>query len=255
MNLLKGVLVKLLSNSQQRWLLDIRNHLLDWYYWPRSQREITRLLQKINTIEEAVELLWEYQGGGFYRNLIPNQDRGELIALATRVQEVAPQIIVELGTRDGGSLLLWNQISSAKLIISIDLPGGIHGGGYPFQREKFYHKFNLRFPHIQQKLLRLDSQQESTKQKVVELLDGQPIDFLFIDADHRYPGVKRDYELYSDQVRPGGLIAFHDIRPNQYDETIQVHRLWEEIKAQEAKTEEIVHEPYTGRYGIGLLTK
>jgi len=42
-------------------------------------------------------------------------------------------------------------------------------------------------------------------------LNGEPLDFLFIDGDHTYEGVKRDFEMYSPLVRNGGIIAFHDI--------------------------------------------
>lgn len=36
------------------------------------------------------------------------------------------------------------------------------------------------------------------------------ISALFVDGDHSYLGVKRDIELYSPRVIPGGFIAFHD---------------------------------------------
>ena len=36
------------------------------------------------------------------------------------------------------------------------------------------------------------------------------IGFLFIDGDHRYEGVKKDFELYSPKVKVDGIIAFHD---------------------------------------------
>jgi len=43
------------------------------------------------------------------------------------------------------------------------------------------------------------------------------IDILHIDGDHRYESVKRDYDLWHDAVRPGGVIMFHDIHsfPNE----------------------------------------
>ncbi|MFN8379379.1 MAG: hypothetical protein U0452_11985 [Anaerolineae bacterium] len=55
-------------------------------------------------------------------------------------------------------------------------------------------------------------------------------------------------------VRPGGLIAFHDIRPNRFDSSIEVWRLWDEIKAGGALTQ-FVREPYPGRYGIGVVER
>jgi predicted O-methyltransferase YrrM len=37
-----------------------------------------------------------------------------------------------------------------------------------------------------------------------------PIDFLFIDGDHAYEMVKRDFEEWSPHVAPNGHVAFHD---------------------------------------------
>jgi len=36
------------------------------------------------------------------------------------------------------------------------------------------------------------------------------IDLLFIDGDHRYEGVLRDFTMWSPLIKPGGFIAFHD---------------------------------------------
>lgn len=36
------------------------------------------------------------------------------------------------------------------------------------------------------------------------------VDVLFIDGDHSFGGIWNDYDLYSEFVRSGGLIAFHD---------------------------------------------
>lgn len=38
----------------------------------------------------------------------------------------------------------------------------------------------------------------------------RPIDFLFIDGDHQYEQVIRDFEDWSPHVKKGGFIAFHD---------------------------------------------
>lgn len=42
---------------------------------------------------------------------------------------------------------------------------------------------------------------------------SKPIKFLFIDADHSYDGVKKDFELFEPFVVSGGLIGMHDIDP------------------------------------------
>jgi len=51
--------------------------------------------------------------------------------------------------------------------------------------------------------LRGDSQDGST-------LFPEPLDVLYIDGDHTYEGVKRDYEVHRPRVKPGGVIFFHD---------------------------------------------
>ena len=63
-----------------------------------------------------------------------------------------------------------------------------------------------------------DSHKKSTQKTVEEILDGNKLDFLFIDGDHSYDGVKRDFELWSSLVKIGGVIALHDIVPGQIQE-------------------------------------
>lgn len=38
----------------------------------------------------------------------------------------------------------------------------------------------------------------------------RPCDLVFVDGDHTYAGVRRDYEAWAPRVGPGGTIAFHD---------------------------------------------
>lgn len=49
-------------------------------------------------------------------------------------------------------------------------------------------------------------------QNVVHQFEKESLDFLFIDGDHTYDGVKQDFDLYYEKVRPGGYIYFHDSR-------------------------------------------
>lgn len=43
-----------------------------------------------------------------------------------------------------------------------------------------------------------------------KLLPDPWIDFLIVDADHSYEGVKRDIEAWWPKVKEGGLVFFHD---------------------------------------------
>jgi predicted O-methyltransferase YrrM len=41
-----------------------------------------------------------------------------------------------------------------------------------------------------------------------------PIDFIFIDGDHSYEGLRADWEAWSPLVAPDGIIALHDSCPS-----------------------------------------
>jgi len=71
-------------------------------------------------------------------------------------------------------------------------------------------------------------------------MDDHPIDFLFIDGDHTYAGVRQDWEQYSPLVRSGGLIASHDEAMNYQD--THVAQFWNEIKGG-LKYTEYIYQP------------
>jgi predicted O-methyltransferase YrrM len=187
-----------------------------------------------------------------YRNnlLKPIQIPGELAALVRDVRRLKPQRVLEIGTANGGTLFLWTQLAQPNAtIVSIDLPGGKFGGGYTVWQGITYRRFANKNQKLH--LLREDSHTPAALEKTRRLFKGEPLDMLFIDGDHTYEGVKKDWEMYSPLVRPGGMIAFHDIAGN-YDDT-QVKRLWDSIKT------DFEHQEYVldanGYYGLGLLSK
>ena len=46
--------------------------------------------------------------------------------------------------------------------------------------------------------------------EAVELYDDKSLDYVFIDGDHSYEGVRNDIEIWIDKVKPGGWIGGHD---------------------------------------------
>ncbi|MBI4503063.1 MAG: class I SAM-dependent methyltransferase [Gemmatimonadetes bacterium] len=44
------------------------------------------------------------------------------------------------------------------------------------------------------------------------MLKEAPVDFVFIDGDHTYVGLREDWEAWNGLVEPGGVIALHDSR-------------------------------------------
>lgn len=224
---------------------------------PRHLRQaIARLRElesRFSTPEDRIHVPFHYRGRGHYRSIRPRQSVPEITQLYRRVRELHPRRLLEIGTARGGTLYLWAQAAAPQAqLISLDLPGGSFGGGYPEARLPFYQSFTA--PEQTLHLLRADSHAPQSLQKVRDLLRDQPIDFLFIDGDHTFEGVCADYQAYAPLVRPGGLIALHDILPQPDSPETQVYRLWNEIKKTRPVEELINTDPRLGRtLGLGVI--
>jgi len=109
-------------------------------------------------------------------------------------------------------------------------------------------------------LIQGDSHSIETLRKIEGILRNNRVDFLFIDGDHSYEGVKKDFEMYSPLVRKGGIIAFHDIIPDYYTKygiktyswSGEVHKFWNEVK-EKYEHLEIVKDRSQDGAGIGVL--
>lgn len=179
------------------------------------------------------------------------QVRSELTALGEILSERRPERALEIGTARGGTLLFLTRLASSHAtIVSADLPGGDFGGGYSAKQKRYYQHFARRKQRLH--LLQGDSHSADMLERVGNALRGQPLDYLFIDGDHRYEGVKSDFEMYGPMVRKGGMIAFHDIVTGSSHAVGGVPRFWSEIKEQ-YRFQEIVNDPSQGGYGIGIL--
>lgn len=90
-----------------------------------------------------------------------------------------------------------------------------------------------------------NSQLEETRDFVLK--SAHHYDLVFIDADHRYEGVKRDFELYG---ALGKRVALHDIVGHD-EERYGVKRLWNEIKDLGDSVEFVAPDSLMG---IGVMT-
>jgi predicted O-methyltransferase YrrM len=172
-------------------------------------------------------------GSGFLL-LFPLQIRSEIMAFLASLNAEPPKVVVEIGTAFGGTLfLLCRAAQPESLIVSIDMPGGGFVG--PFGRGS-YGAWRLPFlrafagPRQDLRLLRQDSHLPATLEDLKHQLRGKAIDLLFIDGDHTYEGVRRDFDTYSPLVRPGGWVAFHDINPGPPRFGGEVSLWWREVK-------------------------
>ncbi|HEU4724286.1 MAG TPA: class I SAM-dependent methyltransferase [Candidatus Eisenbacteria bacterium] len=181
----------------------------------------------------------------------PVQVRSAIEAFLELLAARRPRTVLEVGTDNGGTLFLFARVATPDAhLISIDLPSGHPAGGYSGYREGLYRSFAR--PGQRVDLVRGDSHEPATADRVSAIFQRAKLDFLFIDGDHSYDGVASDYSLYAPMVRPGGTIAFHDIVPGP--NSGGVPRFWQELKSTTA-TEEIVADWGQGGYGIGHLTR
>ena len=215
-------------------------------------RQLQTLERKLLSKDVRFAVPFVYHGKGFFKTIEPRQNPEEIEALYKAVLELFPRRILEIGTARGGSLYLWIQAAAeGATIVSIDLPGGKFGGAYPACRIPFYQSFARSGQTL--KLLRKDSHKAETLAEVGRIFCDKPIDFLFIDGDHTYEGVKTDFQDYGPLVRPGGLIGLHDILPRPDLPEIQVDRFWTELR-DKYDCEELIGREGSGRkIGIGLI--
>ncbi len=215
-------------------------------------RQLRLLEKKLYSMRARFAVPFAYRGNGFFKSIEPRQNSVEIEELYKIICDLSPSIILEIGTARGGTLYLWTQAATVDaVIVSVDLPGGEFGGAYPLCRVPFYKSFAKQGQQIH--LLRKDSHDVQTIKEVEGLFGNRPVDFAFIDGDHTYEGVKADFLNYGNLVRPGGIIAFHDILPTSEFPDIQVFRFWQEIK-DKFNTKELIGPGGSGKkVGIGLI--
>ncbi|MGC8850596.1 MAG: hypothetical protein ACP5QI_09015, partial [Candidatus Bathyarchaeia archaeon] len=95
---------------------------------------------RCNSLEDYVNLA--FSPSRFFPlpwiSISPAQVKDEILALLKILVKHKPRSILEIGTAKGGTLFLFTRVASSDArIISIDLPGGRFGGGYPEWRIPF----------------------------------------------------------------------------------------------------------------------
>ncbi|MBT5714353.1 class I SAM-dependent methyltransferase, partial [Candidatus Poribacteria bacterium] len=171
------------------------------------------------------------------------------------VAELQPRAVVEIGTGWGGSLFSLAQVADPTAhLVSVDIPGGIGGGGYTRAYAPRFRQFC--FPDQQLTCVLDDSTRPEVVAHVRESLADRPVDVLFLDGAHSYAGVSADFDNYAPMVRPGGCVLFHDIahpEGEEPSELMQVTRFWDEVKAGHDYEEFVRDDPDGYRIGVGLL--
>lgn len=186
-------------------------------------------------------------------NAYPPQNPAEFENLCRLVRREQPEKIMEVGSRHGRSLIRLAEAAMPALreVYSIDLPGAAWGADDSRPSlESLEGHLNSR--GITTRFIYGDSHDEEVIRKAFDLR----VDFLFIDGDHTYEGVKADFENFRLLVRPGGVVAFHDIfglpSMESKGERMGVSRFWKEVRQLYPHTEFTAPSSNTPM-GIGVL--
>ena len=180
-----------------------------------------------------------------------SQIKEEIATLLKIMEKRKPRRLLEIGTAGGGTLFLFAKIASDDAtIISIDLPGGKFGGGYPQACAPLYESFATNRQNIH--LIRQNSHLAEALDEVKRILGNEKLDFIFVDGDHTYEGLRNDFCIYSQLVKENGIMAFHDIVPGNVEVVGGAPRFWSEIKQKYAHRD-LVKDWGEGGYGIGVI--
>ncbi|GIW65031.1 MAG: hypothetical protein KatS3mg093_010 [Candidatus Parcubacteria bacterium] len=128
----------------------------------KNKEKIIQSLKAFNSNnpEEVFDFSWNFYGG----LIRPIQIKEEFVELLKIFQELNPKYIIEIGTANGGTLFSFCKLTKDDAtIISIDLPEGSFGGGYPEWKIPIYRAFTKENQKLY--LLREDSHKQETLEK------------------------------------------------------------------------------------------
>jgi predicted O-methyltransferase YrrM len=131
------------------------------------------------------------------------------------LKSIAPVVGAEIGTCLGMSAELFlKELPSLQTLYCIDhYPSFIDWNGTVMSEErqacmKDHARVRLSAYGDRASLQYMDSQQFEEHFSVT--CSREHLDFIFVDGDHSYEGVLRDFQLYWNHIRVGGIFAGHD---------------------------------------------
>jgi predicted O-methyltransferase YrrM len=178
-----------------------------------------------------------------------SQDPKELEWLFDHAHEIGARHMLEVGSRNGGSLyILAHAVANGGKIVAVDLPYGPWGtkdSALDLERVRA----TLQKQGYEVELILGDSSSPAVVQKVHAALPAG-VDFVFVDGDHSYTGVRNDFCNYFELLTDTGLMAFHDVWPRPAEPEIEVPKLWAEFAPRYSGEICVAH---AASPGIGIL--
>lgn len=130
--------------------------------------------------------------------LFPLQRTRETEKMIALARTIAPRVVMEIGTDKGGGFYHWLKCLAPEKAIAIEMRGCPMSESFPGM-----------FPKTKMQFIEASSFDVKTVQSVLQFLDGDLIDVLFIDGDKN--STEQDFRAYHRLIRRGGFIMIHDV--------------------------------------------
>lgn len=119
-------------------------------------------------------------------------------------------IAVEIGVYEGVNTVLISSVLSDK---------GVLYGIDPFFKGSIGICYHERIARQSIRKKNLSHKVKMINKLSYDAVNDVPdfIDFIFIDGDHSYEGLKKDWEGWHPKIKQGGIIALHDTEIPSYD--------------------------------------
>jgi len=183
-------------------------------------------------MDNKLDSLWE---GATKRKIQQIRDEWEWLIL-NGIGDKKDINILEIGCYDGGSS--WYLSNFAKNMITIDnnVPCRFDPKSLPCEN---YQYFGM----------------DSHSPQIEEHLKAYEWDFVFIDGDHSFEGVKADFYNVLPYLKKGTPVAFHDIVISDFHHThgCYVGEFWEELKKEYKATRFSEFKTDQAWAGIGVV--
>ena len=215
-------------------LVALGRYLLD----PSGRRAERQQAASANGVEECFAFAQAHFGLG------PVQHMPEIKGLLDLAQANGSAVVCEIGTRDGGTSVLFSRVLRPHTLVVMDL--------YAKNR------WRLRRAAPAGQAVHVvdgDTTHPLTVARLRRKLGGRQIDLLLIDGDHGWSGVRQDFINYREFVRDGGLIAFHDIcevEDPEHGTAGDVPAFWKLVSAI-YPSDEFIETPGQQGLGIGVI--
>lgn len=198
--------------------------------------------KELKNNKRNIDYLFDYynKNNDFFNKKLENwdilcQDVVEWMDFLDFIKNKNLKNLLTIGVNNGGGVYSMSRcISEYSKIINIDFDIG------NFKNRKIRDRFFRNMVKPSQEIKSIDGYSEDFKvvDKLREFLNGEKIDIIFVDADHSYDGVKKDFDLYYPFLSNNGLMCFHDINTHLIDSLVSINLFWKEI-CDKFKTKEI----------------